>query len=255
MRKTTEKRINYIQTYLTEYKKATVKELAAFLNVTPEMIRKDLTFLEEKGFLFRTHGGATLRESNIDVPLHIRSQEKIEVKRKLCYQVLSYIKNDFVVFVDPSSTYLPLGQLLIKRKNLIIVTNCFDFMNFSKDINHDIYFLGGKYSKSGNRTKGQFQMQMIKKFQFDVALFGLDGFISNDGVGTQSQDALFLNEEVMKRSKKNILVMDSSKFEKTARYCYAQLQEFDVFITDSIPNKWRGNIPIKEIIELNGSSH
>ncbi|MGN1277545.1 MAG: DeoR/GlpR family DNA-binding transcription regulator [Floccifex sp.] len=251
MRKTTEKRLEFIQSYLSDNKKATVKELSLSLNVTPEMVRKDLSYLEEKGILFRTHGGAILRESNVDVPLSIRSKEKMDVKRKLCLRVLDYIENDDVIFIDPSSTYLPLAQLLALKKNLVILTNCFNFMNSIEITNHDIYFLGGKYSKSGNRTKGQFQMHMIEKFNFDVALFGMDGFIGFTGAGTQSADAVFLNDEIMKRAKKKILVADSSKFDLTARYCYAKLSDFDVFITDAIPDAFKDKIPIQTIIELN----
>ena len=62
MKKTAEKRLTAIQKYLLDHGKATVKELSSILQVTPEMIRKDLSFLEEKGFLFRTHGGAMLRK-------------------------------------------------------------------------------------------------------------------------------------------------------------------------------------------------
>lgn len=250
MRKTTEKRLEKIQEHLSDHKKASVKELSILLNVTPEMVRKDLSYLEEKGILFRTHGGAILRESNVDVPLSIRSKEKMDIKRRLCLRVLDFIENDDVIFIDPSSTYLPLTQLLALKKNLVILSNCFDFMNSIQATNHDIYFLGGMYSKSGNRTKGQFQMHMIEKFNFDVALFGMDGFIGYTGVGTQSADAVFLNDEIMKRAKKKILVADSSKFDLTARYCYANLAEFDIFITDHIPDKFKDKIPVKTIIVL-----
>ena len=81
MKKTTEKRLTSIQKYLLDNEKVSVTELSTILKVTPEMIRKDLTFLEQKGFLFRTHGGAILRNSNIDVPLSIRSKEKINLKK------------------------------------------------------------------------------------------------------------------------------------------------------------------------------
>lgn len=48
MKKTAEKRLTAIQKYLLDHGKATVKELSSILQVTPEMIRKDLSFLEEK---------------------------------------------------------------------------------------------------------------------------------------------------------------------------------------------------------------
>ena len=250
MRKTTEMRIDAIQAYLLEHKKVKVNELSSMLGVTPEMIRKDLSFLEEKGFLFRTHGGAVVRDSNVDIPIAVRSKEKVDTKKRLCHASIQFINNDDVVFIDPSSTHLYLGQLVQLKKNLVIVTNCFDFMDNAKNSSHDMYFLGGKYSKTGNRTEGQFQLNMINRFSYDVALFGLDGFTSGDGVGTNSMDAVFLNMDVIARSKKNILVMDSSKFDISARYSYADLSQFDVLITDVVPEEWRNKIPCKKVIEI-----
>lgn len=50
-----------------------------------ETIRKDLEFLQRKGILFRTHGGAVLRNSFTDVPIDVRTQEKIEIKKGNLY--------------------------------------------------------------------------------------------------------------------------------------------------------------------------
>ena len=112
MKKTVEKRLTAIQKYLLDNEKATVKDLSVLLQVTPEMIRKDLTFLEEKGFLFRTHGGAVLRNSNIDIPISIRSKEKIELKKQLCSKAIDLIHDEDCLFIDPSSTLLHLGNLI-----------------------------------------------------------------------------------------------------------------------------------------------
>ena len=112
MEKSTERRHEEIRKYLLAYERASVNEIARVLDVTPETIRKDFSFLENKGFLFRTHGGAVLRNSNVDIPLNIRTQEKMDIKRLICSKVINYIDNDNVVFIDPSSTALPLGRLI-----------------------------------------------------------------------------------------------------------------------------------------------
>lgn len=111
-----------------------------------ETIRKDLEFLQRKGILFRTHGGAVLRNSFTDVPIYVRTQEKIEIKKAICMEVINFIHDDDVVFVDPSSTALPLGKLFSFRKNLLIITNCFEMMNELKESRNEVVFLGGKYS-------------------------------------------------------------------------------------------------------------
>ena len=250
MKKTVEKRLTAIQKYLLDNEKATVKDLSVLLQVTPEMIRKDLTFLEEKGFLFRTHGGAVLRNSNIDIPVSIRSKEKIELKKQLCSKAIDLIHDEDCLFIDPSSTLLHLGNLIRLRKNLTVVTNCFDFLNTARDANQTIFFLGGRYSATGNRTEGQFQLSMVEKFRFDIAFFGSDGVLHMDGPGTQSNDAIFLNETVLASSKQNVLVLDSSKFSLSSRYKYADYSDFDVLITDHIPPDLQDVIDIPKIIEL-----
>lgn len=251
MKKNVEDRLLEIQNYLLNKESASVIELSSELNITPEMIRRYLTILEDKGFLFRTHGGAILRNSNVDIPISVRQIEKTTIKKSLCNIAINYIKDEDCIFIDPSSTLLHLGNLIRLRKNLIIVTNCFDFLNIAQESNHNIFFLGGRYSKSGNRTEGQFQLSMIDKFSFNVSFFGADGLLYSQGVGTQSNDAIFLNENVIHRSHKNILVLDSSKFNMKARYCYANFSNFDVLITDYVPEEWRGKIDIPEIIEVN----
>ena len=55
-------------------------------------------------------------------------------------EVINYIHDDDVVFVDPSSTALPLGKLFSFRKNLLIITNCFEMMNELKESRNESYF-------------------------------------------------------------------------------------------------------------------
>ena len=85
MEKRLEKRLDEISNYLLSHGKASVKELSDCFGVTMETIRKDLEFLQRKGILFRTHGGAVLRNSFTDVPIDVRTQEKIEIKSNQLY--------------------------------------------------------------------------------------------------------------------------------------------------------------------------
>ena len=48
---------------VNEYKKVEVNRLAEMLDVSQVTIRKDLSFLESKSLLYRTHGGARKQSS------------------------------------------------------------------------------------------------------------------------------------------------------------------------------------------------
>jgi DeoR/GlpR family transcriptional regulator of sugar metabolism len=248
MRKMNEERIEDIKEYLLMHQKATVGELSQEFKVTKETIRKDLTYLEDRRFLFRTHGGAIIRNSNVDVPMELRAQEKIDVKRKISVAANKLIKNDDVVFFDPSSTSLPMGKLIRLKSNLIVVTNGLDMLLNLIDYDGEVFFLGGIYSATGRRIGGQFPMAMIEKFNFDISFFGSDGVEGLDGPGTHSKDAIEMNELVMARSKTNVLLMDSSKFSLSSRFQYAKFSDFDYIITEKVPEGWENRLDAKHII-------
>ena len=251
MKKTTEKRLEEITNYLILNQKVSTKELSELTNVSPEMIRRDLAVLEEKGLIIRTHGGAIVRENTMDIPFSARKYENKKIKDELCRHAIDYVKNGDVVFIDPSTTSLQLGRLLKLRKNITLVTNCLELLNVASDTGHKIIFLGGEYSKSGDRTIGLFALYSLRKIQFDIAFFGTDGCMNMDGPGTIAEEEILINEEVLKRSKTNVLMMDSSKLKRTAKFVYADFSQFDILVIDEIDDETRNKINIKTIDVIN----
>lgn len=58
------RRLDKIKKLLLERKEISVQELSDLYEVSAVSIRKDLTRLEEEGFLKRVYGGAILSENN-----------------------------------------------------------------------------------------------------------------------------------------------------------------------------------------------
>lgn len=58
-----------------------VQDLSSFLNVSLVTIRKDLTLLEEQGYLFRTHGGAS-KQARYAFEQNVSEKENIFVEEK-----------------------------------------------------------------------------------------------------------------------------------------------------------------------------
>lgn len=250
MKKTTEKRLDEINKYLLVNQHATTKQLAELTGVSPEMIRKDLAILEEKGNIKRHHGGASLLSEEQIVPFSARIYKNKQLKDEICSIAIDYINDGDFVFIDPSTTALQLGCLIKMRKNVTVVTNCIEFLKFF-DVNssNKVILLGGEYSKSGDRTLGFITVDAIKKLHFDIAFFGSDGLKNMLGPGTISETEMSINESVLKRSEKNILLIDSSKFSKKSNYVYGSYDMFDVLITDKFPEEYKDVVTIKTIVE------
>lgn len=238
-----------IEKMIYEKEKVSVLDLAEYFNVSAETIRSDFSFLESKGILYRTHGGATLRGSNIDMPMDIRNQENISLKKKIAEEAIKLIKNDMILYMDPSSTALYLGKLLRLRKNITIVTNSIDLANLLRDSHHRIYLLGGEFVKEGKRTVGEFTTKMIECMYFDLCIFGMDGCKDIDGPANMIGDEVLMNQLILKRSKKAILLSDESKFNRYAHFQYAKFADFETLITNKISEQTKERIAIKNLIE------
>lgn len=249
MSKNNELRRNEITKLVLTKGKVRVDELVLALNVTAETIRSDLSFLEAKGILYRTHGGATSRNANIDIPMDIRIKEEMDIKRQLSYQAIRFIKDDDIIFIDPSSTAIPLGRLLCLKKNLTIVTNSFELIPVLAESDHRIIVLGGTYSKLGKRTYGGYALEQLGTIYFDVAIMGMDGCKNINGPATSSEEETSINKLILKRCRKNILMASATKFDNTSSFQYADFNSFDILITTKLNERDKKRVAIKKIIE------
>lgn len=253
MQKKVERRQDEITQLVSQKKQVSVEELSLQLHVTLETIRRDLTTLEDKGILYRTHGGAVVRDTYWEVPMEYRLQERYDVKRAICSEVLRHIRNESSIFVDPSSTVLPLARLLRFRKNVLIVTNCLEFAEAAHISKNKIILLGGTYVHSGRRTEGPFACDMLQKLMLDVAILGMDGCVGMDGPGTLQENEIALNRQVIERSQTKILIGIAEKFERKAKFQYAKFKEFDWIVLDHLPEKYQDMIPSEKLKEIYGN--
>lgn len=242
MRKDYEIKLEEIKRFIMTNTTASVNELAELINVSPESTRKYLTYLEDCGFLYRTHGGAILRNNTNDIPMDFRNQEKQDIKYEICTEVIKFIKNGDLIFVDPSSTAIPLAKLMRLRNNVTIVTNSIKFIEEIDTSKNNVIFLGGNYSSEGKRCYSYQHIEMINKMNFDVSVMGTDGFKELDGPGTHDKEAVSLNEAVLKRTENNILITISSKFELKTHYQYAKFDDFQYLISNNISKERKNKI-------------
>lgn len=247
MSKNTETRRNEIYKIILSNTSATVSELASMLHVTTETIRKDLNVMDERGLIVKNHGGAEILNEYYQLPLDVKINEHAYEKQKIARAVLPFIKDNSIIFLDPGSTTLYIAKYLRLKKGLTVVTNSLAIAQIISETNHDLIIAGGKLQKRGKSTIGSFTNQIIDTIVIDTAIMGCDGF--SDGPTTFSHEELEVKQHVLHRSSTNILVCDSSKYEKHSTYTFARCSDYDIFVTDSITEKQRDIIKgVKEII-------
>src|SRR6056297_320112 len=86
---------------LNRLRSVSVNVLTERLKVSEVTIRKDLTALEEMGFLLRTRGGAALAEdSRFLRTMTVRRKENLERKAAIVRKARELIREDDTVYID-----------------------------------------------------------------------------------------------------------------------------------------------------------
>ena len=108
-----EERYDKILEILKAENYVSAKYLAKTLFVSLPTIRRDLSALDKRGLIIRSHGGAKkLGEEKVVTPVEFRKTLNFKEKRKLCERASRFIGDDYIVFIDASTTTLQMTDFI-----------------------------------------------------------------------------------------------------------------------------------------------
>ncbi|RYY23807.1 MAG: DeoR/GlpR transcriptional regulator [Sphingobacteriaceae bacterium] len=212
-----------------------VIELCKELEVSSVTIRKDLKFLEEKGLLFRTHGGATQHNPYI-VERPVNEKEKLQADEKTRIGVAAaglVLDNDSIIIASGTSV-LALAKNLHPKGNLTVITSALNVaLELNKYPNIEILQLGGMLRPSSSSVIGDYAKNILVDFFCSKLFLGVDGIDLDFGLTTTSAMEAHLNRQMINVAQKTIVLADSTKFGRRGFGRICSLDEVDQIITDS----------------------
>ncbi len=233
------KALNERQMRIVEYLEATrhisVNELSERLNVSVVTIRKDLTLLEQEGYLHRTHGGASKQIRYVfDQTISEKETLHVEEKMRITTKALEYIKDgDFIILSSGSTIHL-LAQKLPDNKNLTVLTPSLRAaLEVCKHQNITTIHLGGEVRKNSTATIGALAEETLSNFSCTTLFLGIEGIDLDFGISTTNAGEAHLNRKMLERVNKIIVLADSSKIHKRGFGFICNIEAIDILITDS----------------------
>lgn len=224
-----------IMELLNDKKQVTVPDLSEILNVSISTIRNDLTKLEKDGLLTKTHGGAILPKNDvISASFTDRLLKNTPEKEAIAEKALTYIQDGQCIILDASSTSLFLARKLHNFKRLIVITNSlYTAIELKDNQNINLILTGGLVTKNSYAIEGLLGQDLIKNIHADLCFISAKGFTINDGLTDFNIYECELKKMLVKKSKKVIALIDSSKLETTSTSKFASVEEINLLITDS----------------------
>ena len=214
-------------------------DLVARFKVTETSIRRDLTLLEEAGRLKRIHGGAVQASGNLRTDSFL---EKIQLhsaaKQRIGKAAAEMIKPHDVLLFDSGTTTLQIVKQispeLRQGSSITLVTNS---VPISQEIlawpSPNLIVLGGIYLPDFQATAGPQTLHQLNELTADCVFLGTDGLTLNGGVTTANILMAEVDRLMVERSRKAVLVTDSSKFGRIGFVPAAALTKFQMIITDT----------------------
>jgi len=234
MSKKKEERLSKIREILGQKEKVRNLELAQELNITVETLRHDLEFLEEQNIIKREHGYTRLNNSLREMPVLMRQNENMDLKRRIAVRAFREIQNGQIVFLDSGSTVLSGIDALRNKKDITIVTNSLPVAIECSKMNHKIVLIGGMILNAGLRTTGVYSTDMLDHIQLDLAITGTSGIEGATGFTTNDFEIWGFRTHVLQKTKKMIVVCDKNKFHMKAPYEDVSFHEVDTLITNQL---------------------
>lgn len=226
-----------ILTLLNEKGSILVSEMAENFNVTEETIRRDLKYLESKGVLVRTHGGAVLSDdSRIEAPLEIRTGINTAGKDAIGKRAAQMIEDNDTIFLDASTSALHVARHIKDKKGLTVITNAERIiMELSGADDITLICCGGKLRHKSLSYVGRHTENAIRNYYADKMFFSCKGFSPKRGLTDSSEEESEVRKAMMQCSEKIIFLCDHSKYDRTGFVQTASIDDIDFIIVDLDP--------------------
>ena len=207
-----------------------------FSNWSEMTIRRDLAFLEKERAIILTRGGARAvgRSFGMSEDFYSeREQRNPQSKQRLAEKALSLFEPGKGIFIDAGTTAMVLARRL-PDENMVVVTSA---PNIALEIatrkaRPSVVMLGGTLARNTISVSSPDVETQLAQLNIDTAFMSTTGFDEAAGFSVGHQLDGLLKRAVIRRARRAVMLIDSSKVGAMMPFTFAHLDEIDTLVTD-----------------------
>ena len=213
-------------------KKAVAEDLCRMFDVTGETIRKDLSILNDRGLIIRTHGGAIFRE-DYDPSLAQRTVSNLKEKTAIARKAAEYVESSDCIILDAGSTIIELAKLLNENSNIVVLSNSLEIINIlSKRNGFDVISSGGSLMVKSMSFCGRLAEHSVTIYNIQKAFMSAFGVGFNEGIMETNELEASFKRKAIEAAKEVTVLVDHTKFHKIAHETVCGIKKVNRIITD-----------------------
>jgi DeoR/GlpR family transcriptional regulator of sugar metabolism len=230
-RQTSIKRESEILALLNDSPGISVAAMSKSLGVSTVTIRKMLDRLETKGVIVRKHGTAVPAFHPDIVARQLAAKDQ---KNRIARAAADLISDGDTIMINSSATAVLIAKHLLGKQNVRIVTNCTLILPFAR-VNPRLLvtLVGSEFRPSTEALVGPTVIEELDHYHAKFAFLGTAGFSVKNGITAHFAEEAAVVRRMADRSERQVLVTDSSKYNRTGFVCYLAMADIDTLITDT----------------------
>lgn len=239
-------RLAEIKKVVEESGRIEVNDLSHMFHVSEVTIRKDLSVLERRNCIKRIHGAALaggadqvsdpIREDSLG--MHIDYDSKKEEIGKIA---ASLVTDTGWVFIGQGTTCYYIARELARLKEVNVLTNnLLAAQALAQNKQANVIVTGGNLVHSHLYVAGEMFMRNLDKVYISKAFMGVGGADLLAGYTVNYSTELIVYQTIKAIADQLVIVLDSSKFDRTTFLSLGSLTFSDMIISDKgIPQAYR----------------
>jgi DeoR/GlpR family transcriptional regulator of sugar metabolism len=211
-----------------------IGELARELDVSEMTIRRDISRLEQDGFLRHTHGGATAHITKaIELTFNARALEHAAEKRLIGMRAAEELAGPAVLFVGVGTTTEQFSLFLHPAPGLQVITGSLPVASLLGSRPVHVIALGGAVREEELSCVGPIATATIARYRADVAVLGAAGVSAQCGITEFDDDVAEVNRTAIGHSSRLVVLADASKIGVDAHAVVAPAAAISMLVTSA----------------------
>lgn len=222
-----------IEEYLQKVEFASLDELSEHVDASQSTVRRDLSILETKGTVRRTHGGARVVTPRSDeFTFSARDTHQLAEKQAIGLACAELIKPNQTVIIDAGTTAYHVARNL-ESKTPQIITNSLPVANLYASANKlEVVVSGGVIYPRLGVLVGPLAVEAFSKINADVAVMSAGG-ITPEGVTNSHGLLIEIQRAMINAAQRVIFCVDHTKLGRRSVSPLCGLDCIDVLVTDA----------------------
>jgi len=214
---------------------AKVLDLSSIFKVTEVTIRQDLEKLENEGSITREHGGAYLKNMDLNVRnFSLQNQDNLAEKVMIARKALEFIEDGDTIILDSGSTTTELAKIMTGYRNLTVITNALNIgLILGAEPGINVILTGGEFKAPTLSLTGQKAADFFQNLHVDKLFLATAGVSLKSGLTYPGISDICVKRAMIESANVTYLLADSSKIGKNAFASLGALSLINYLITDS----------------------